>query len=53
MSYFHQQGATGSIDTGPTLAARGSYYKYIETSATMLGEKAILESVRTFQGTVT
>nr|XP_022298245.1 MAM and LDL-receptor class A domain-containing protein 1-like isoform X3 [Crassostrea virginica] len=47
--WTRHMGATGSIATGPTSAARGLYYKYIETSATMLGEKAILESVRTFQ----
>ncbi|XP_022296041.2 MAM domain-containing glycosylphosphatidylinositol anchor protein 1-like [Crassostrea virginica] len=42
-------GATSSTGTGPTSAARGSYYKYIETSTIVLGQKAILESVRTFQ----
>nr|XP_022296041.1 MAM and LDL-receptor class A domain-containing protein 1-like [Crassostrea virginica] len=42
-------GATGSSGTGPTSAARESYYKYIETSTTGIGQKAILESVRTFQ----
>ncbi|XP_078341216.1 MAM domain-containing glycosylphosphatidylinositol anchor protein 1-like [Crassostrea virginica] len=51
-NWTRQTGPTGSFDTGPTSAARGSYYKYIETSdglSIFTAKKAILESVRTFQ----
>lgn len=40
------------MGTGPTTAYRGSNYKYIETTYGALGDKAILESSRAFQGTL-
>lgn len=51
--YFNQ-GRTTSIDTGPTSAGSGHYYKYIEISPSALVEnsRAILETTKTFQGTL-
>ena len=38
------QGATGSVNTGPSSAASGLYYIYIETSGPAAGSDAIVES---------
>nr|XP_034308341.1 MAM and LDL-receptor class A domain-containing protein 1-like isoform X4 [Crassostrea gigas] len=42
-------GSTGSVGTGPTSAYHGLHYKYIETSIIASGQRAILESSKTFQ----
>ncbi|XP_056001026.1 MAM domain-containing glycosylphosphatidylinositol anchor protein 1-like [Ostrea edulis] len=47
--WTRQTGSTTSVATGPTSAASGQYYKYIETSAVVQHERAILETTKTFQ----
>ncbi|XP_056001021.1 MAM domain-containing glycosylphosphatidylinositol anchor protein 1-like [Ostrea edulis] len=42
-------GPTKSVGTGPTSAASGQYYKYIETSKIGQHERALLETTKTFQ----
>nr|XP_034308338.1 MAM and LDL-receptor class A domain-containing protein 1-like isoform X1 [Crassostrea gigas] len=43
------KGSTSSTNTGPSSAYHGLHYKYIETSAIQLGQRAVLESSKTFQ----